>query len=389
MTRETGLKALLLRSVLQIVRRPIYWVGFFAIPLFIFLFVASMMQEGLPQKIPAAIVDLDHTQLSRSITQNLDGMQMVDLAMRPNSFTEARHALQEGKIYGYFLIPRDLQADVASGRPAAITFYTNTTYFVPAALLFKTFKSTAIFTKAGLVMEVLESAGGSPTEIKPLIQPVNIVTRPLGNPELNYAIYLSNSFIPCALQLMILLMTCFSIGSEVKHNTSRRWLGMADGSIWKAMFAKLLPQTVIWIVVALFMEIWLYKFNGYPMNGSWGWLTLSEIMFVLATQSLGVFFYGILPNLRMSLSVSSLIGILSFSIAAFSFPVSSMYSAVGIFSWIVPTRYNFLIYVNEALNGIDIYYSRIWFAAYIVFMLLPFTVMWRIKRVMQRPVYAP
>ena len=102
-----------------------------------------------------------------------------------------------------------------------------------------------------------------------------------------------------------------------------------------------------------------------------------------------MFFFGVFPNLRLSLSISALTGILSFSIAAFSFPVESMYPAIGIFSWILPIRYNFLIYIDQALNGIHIYYSRIWFVAYIVFMVIPFTMLWKIKRSMLRPVYAP
>ncbi|MDE5874445.1 MAG: ABC transporter permease, partial [Muribaculaceae bacterium] len=219
--------------------------------------------------------------------------------------------------------------------------------------------------------------------------PVNISARALHNPGLNYAVYLCNSFIPCVLQLMILLVTCFSLGQEIKYGSSVRLLAMADGSVIKALAAKLLPQTLIWWVIALFMESWLFKINGYPMHGSWFWLTLSELMFVLACQGFALFLFGVLPNLRMSLSVSALLGILSFSIAAFSFPVESMYSAIGIFSWILPTRYNFLIYIDQALNGIDIYYSRIWFVAYIIFMILPFTFIWNIKRNMARPVYAP
>lgn len=343
----------------------------------------------MPQKVPAAMVDKDGSSLSRQVTQNLGGMQLVDLVESCNSFTEARHKMQEGTIFGYFLIPENYQADLLAGRKPVITFYTNMTYYVPASLLFKTFKTTAMYTKAGVAMTVLESVGADSNSVTPLLLPINIDTRAIHNPGLNYAIYLCNSFIPCILQLMIFLVTCYSLGQEIKYGTSPQLLRMAGGSIFKALTAKLLPQTIIWIVVAVFMEAWLYKYNGYPMHGSWFWLTLSEIMFVLACQGFALFIFGILPNLRMSLSVCALTGILSFSIAAFSFPVESMYSAVGIFSWIVPTRYNFLIYIDQALNGIHVYYSRIWFAAYIIFMLLPFTFLWRIKKDMSRPVYAP
>lgn len=383
-----GFRAIFMRSVLQIVRRPMYWAGFFLLPLFLFFFLTDLMEDGLPQRVPAAIVDKDGSALSRQITQSLGSMQMVDLVEDCNSYTQARHDMQSGKVFGFFLIPEDFQADLLAGRKPVITFYTNMTYYVPASLLFKTFKTTATYAKAGVAVSVIDAAGVE-ANASTLLMPVNITSRPLGNPGLNYAIYLCNSFVPAVMQLMIFLVTCFSLGQEIKYGTSRRLLSMADGSVIKALAAKLLPQTLIWIVIAIFMESWLFRWNGYPMHGSWWWLTLSEVMFVLTSQGMGVFFFGLMPNLRLSLSISALLGVLSFSLAAFSFPVESMYPALGIFSWILPTRYNFLIYIDQALNGIPVYYSRIWFVAYIVFMLLPLTMLWNIKRCMKRPVYVP
>lgn len=387
--KPSGLKAVMTVSLLEIVRRPVYWFGFFLLPLFLFLMLANMMEEGLPQKTPAAMVDKDGSSLSRQMTLNIGGMQMVDLRYESNSFTEARHLMQEGKIYGFFLIPENYQADLMAGRNPVITFYTNMTYYVPGSLLFKTFKSSATYSKAAIVSGALESLGATEDQVKPLLQPVDIQCRGLGNPGLNYGIYLGNSFIPCVLQLMIMLITCFSLGQEIKYGMSRRLLRRADGSIVKAVFGKLLPQTAIWTVVAIFMESWLFKYNAYPMNGSWLWITLSEVMFVVATQGFALFIFCLLPNLRLSLSICALTGILSFSIAAFSFPYESMYPAIGILSWILPVRYNFLIYIDQALNGIDIYYSRVWFVAYIVFMLLPLPLLPRLRRCMARPVYVP
>ena len=40
---------------------------------------------------------------------------------------------------------------------------------------------------------------------------------------------------------------------------------MADGSIIRAVFAKLLPQTLLWFVMAIFMEAWLFSAN--VLNG--------------------------------------------------------------------------------------------------------------------------
>lgn len=385
----SGFKQIFKRSVIQLTGRPIYWAAMFVLPLFLMLMLTNMMQSGLPDKVPAAIVDKDGTSLSREITQNLGSLQMVDLVDQSNSYTEARHKMQEGKIFGFFMIPENFEQDLLSGKGPTITFYTNMTYFVPASLLFKTFKTTALYTKAGVIMGVAESVGATEGTVKSLLQPVNVTVRGLGNPEMNYGVYLCNSFIPGVLELMIFLITCFSLGQEVKYGTSRELMRLAHGSVIEALIAKLLPQTIIWWVVAIFMESWLFGWNAYPVYGSWFWLTVSELMFVLACQGLGVFFFCVLPSLRMSLSISALLGILAFSLGCFSFPYESMYGAIGIFSWIYPVRYNFLIYIDQALNGIPIYYSRWWFIAYIGFMLLPLTMIWRLRKVFNKPIYTP
>lgn len=379
----------MLRSVIQMVRRPVMWCAMFLLPMLMFLFFPTIMDDGLPTRIPAAIVDKDGTQLSREITQTLGGMQMIKLTESLNSYTEARHAVQEGRIYGFFMIPENFEADLLAGRKPAITFYTNMTYYVPGSLLYKTFKATAIYTKAGVAVNVVENVGVNPSDFAGLMQPVNIQARGIGNPKLNYGIYLCNSFLPAVLQLMIMLVTVFSLGQEIKYYTSPHLLRMADGSIIRALVGKILPQTVVWWVMVIFMTAWLYRFNHYPMNGSWFWMIVNELLFVLAAQGFAVTVFGLLPNLRLSLSVCALLGIITFSIAAFSFPEQSMYKGLAIFSYLMPVRYNFLIYGNIALNGLPLYYSRIWFCVYFIYIFLPLPFLGRIKKAMLKPVYCP
>lgn len=378
-----------IRSLRQITGRPVYWVAMFVLPLFCVLLLTTLMEEGLPMKVPSAMVDKDGTRLSREMTRNLGAMQLIDLAEECNSYTEARQLVQDGKIYGFFMIPEDFERDLLAGKSPVITFYTNMTFYVPASLSFKTFKTTALMSKAEVMIEVIESAGVDGTTALPLLQPVSFQGRPIGNPGMNYAVYLCNSFMPCMLQLMIMLVTCFSLGQEIKRGRSRQLIEDADGSVIKALFCKLFPETIIWWVMIIFIESWLYCWQGYPMNGSWMWLTLSELMFVPACQGIAVLFFGLLPNLRFSLSISALLGILSFSIAAFSFPEESMYTGISIFSWLMPIRYNFLIYIDQALNGREIFYSRWWYVAYIIYMLLPLLVAGRIKKAFMRQVYVP
>lgn len=384
-----GFKAIFIRGWVQVVRRPLLWIAMLGLPLFLMLFITTMFEGGLPTKVPAVVVDRDGSPLSRQVTQTLGSMQMVDLCETANSFTQARQLMQEGKVYGFFIIPENFQADLLAGRGPELSFYTNMAYFVPGSMLYKTFASTAIYTKAGVVLSVAQSVGANPEMAEPLLQPVNIQVRGIGNPTLNYGIYLGNSFIPAVLQLMIILVTIFTLGQEVKQHTSRQLLRMADGSLLKALTAKLLPQTIIWLCLAFFMLSWLYRFNHYPMHGSWVWMCLSEVLLVLSSQAFGIAVYGLIPNMRFALSVGALLGILAFSLSGFSFPVERMYPALQPFAWMMPSRFNFLIYADQALAGRDIYYSRVWFACYFAFLFLPFLTARKLKRTYLKPVYTP
>lgn len=377
------------RSFRQLASRRIYWLTMVVMPLFCMIFLTDLFREGLPIKAPAVVVDYDRSELSRRMIQSLNGAQMSRITAVYDNIGDARRAMQRGEIYGFYLIPENFQSDLLSVRTPTVSYYTNMAYYVPASLLYKNFTASALYAKADVLSGLLTDVGVDAEEIVPLLQPINIEVRGLSNPWLDYAVYLCNSFVPAIMQLMIFLTTAFAVCQEMKRATSPLWLRLAKGSVIRALSAKLLPQTIGWQIMMLFMLWWFYGRNGFVMNGSWGWMILSEMMFVLACQGFALFVVGVLPNLRLALSVGALVGVLSFSIGAFSFPYESMYGSIGVFSWLVPVRYNFLIYIDQALNGIDVYYSRIFYVAYIVFMLLPLLVIKRLKRELLNPVYVP
>lgn len=385
----SAMKQSLLRGISMLATRKIYLFAMVIVPVGVALLFLSLMNEGLPLRAPAAIVDLDHSSMSRSVTRSLNAGELLDIRYAFDSYDEAMASVRHGETYGFFVIPDGFERDAVAGKHPTLSLYTNMAFFVPGSLSFKGFKTVSVTTAGAVVVTTLTAMGMTPQAASQLVLPVNVQTNAIGNPWLNYNIYLSNSFIPAVLQLMIMLVTIFTIADEIKYGTSRRWLEVARGSIIRATLGKLLPQTIIFFIVGLCADALLFGFNHFPMNGSWTAMVFAMLLLVIASQSFGLFLVSVLPNPRLALSVASLTGILAFSIAAFSFPVESMYGSIGIFSYILPVRYYFLIYINEALNGVDLYYSRYWFAALLVFPLVASTMLWKFKKACLRPVYVP
>lgn len=377
------------RGITRLATRKTYLAAMVVVPILCAWFFGSVLDAGLPTKVPTAVVDLDHSAMSRAMTRSLNAQQLIDVTMKAESYDKAMSALQKGDIYGFYVIPYQFETDALGGKKPTISYITNLTYFVPGTFTYKGFKTIAVSTAAAVVAQVGAEMGVSDDMMSNLVQPVSVNINPINNPWTNYAYYLGPSFTFGVLELMIFLVTIFSITTEIKNYTSRRWLATAGDSIMVALFGKLLPQTVIFTAVGWAIESMMFGWLGYPMNGSPWILYGSMVLFVLASQAFGVFVSSILPNPRLALSVAALLGMLAFSITGFSFPVENMYGAVAIFSYILPVRYMLLIYLNTGLNGFDIYFARMSLIALILFLPVATLFLWNLKRVCRRPVYVP
>ena len=389
MEYQTGLWATIVRELKQLVSRPIYVLCMVGAPLFSCIFLLSLMHEGLPHKIPVAIVDHDHTSTSRNFIQQLGSQESVDVAYKLNSFTEARELMQSGDIFGFLIIPEDFEAKAIAGRQPEISCYTNDAYYIPASLLYKSFKTMSVLASGAVVRQVLLSAGVEESQIMAKLQPIATDMHALGNPWISYSVYLNNSFLPGLLQLMILLVTVFSIGSEMKRATSREWLRTADDSIIIAITGKLIPQTIIFFSMGLLYLSLLYGYLHFPMHNSIWHMIFAMFLLVVASQSFAVIIMCFAPSLRIGLSVGGLVGVLSLSIAGFSFPVPAMYLPFQAISYVLPVRHYFLIYVDQALNGIPLYYSRVHYVALILFAVASTPLLPRLKKALMRQVYVP
>ena len=82
------------------------------------------MDSGLPNDLPAGVVDMDDSSTSRNIVRNLDAFSQTGVVAHYSNVTDARIAMQEGKIYGFFYLPKGLSAEAQSQRQPTISFYT-------------------------------------------------------------------------------------------------------------------------------------------------------------------------------------------------------------------------------------------------------------------------
>ncbi|WP_276965850.1 ABC transporter permease [Bacteroides graminisolvens] len=387
--KYTALYHVAKRECHRLVSRPLYLFCMVIAPLFCYVFFTTLMASGLPTDLPVGAVDLDNSNTSRKLLRNLDAFSQTGIVEQYNSVNEARHAMQQGKIYGFFYIPANLSAEAQSQRQPTLSFYTNNSYLIAGSLLFKDMKMMGELASGSAARSVLYAKGATESQAMAFLQPIVIDTHPLNNPWLNYSVYLCNTLLPGVLMLMIFMITVYSIGVEIKDRTAREWLRTGNNSIYISLVGKLLPHTVIFTIMGIFYNVYLYGYLHFPCNSGIFSMIFATLFLVLASQSLGVVMIGTFPSLRLGLSFASLWGVISFSISGFTFPVMAMHPVLQALSNLFPLRHYFLIYVDQALNGYSMAYSWINYMALLIFMMLPFLVIHRLKKALIYYKYMP
>lgn len=377
------------RECRRMVSRPLYLFCMVIAPLLTYALFTTMMGSGLPTDIPVGVVDQDNTSTSRMVVRNLDAFQQTAVVAHYPDFHAARVALQRGDIYGFFYIPGGTTDKAIGGRRPRVSFYTNNTYLIAGSLLFRDMKTMSELASGAVARETLYAKGYTEAQAMAILQPIIIDTHALNNPWLNYSVYLCNTLLPGVLMLLIFMVTAYSIAVEIKDGTARDLLHSNGDSIYVVLTGKLLPQTIVFFIMAIAYNVYLYGYLHFPCNSGIGPMLLASFLFVLASQAMGIFMVGVFPTLRLSLSFASLWGVISFSISGFTFPVMAMHPMLQALTNLFPLRHYFLIYVDQALNGYAMIYSWRSYVALLLFVLLPFLIIRRLKKALLTYTYIP
>ena len=372
-----------------LLKNRIYGFCMLVFPLLSLLFFTSLMDEGLPEEMPVGVVDLDNTSTSRSIIRRLDGFQSSQVVARYASVAEARHAIQENEIYAFLYIPKGTTEQLLSARRPKISYYYNLASIMSGALLMKDLKTISTLGSAAVGQATMRAKGYTPEQIQTFLQPIRIDLHQIGNPWTNYNAYLTTVFVPGVMMLFMFLISAYSLGMELKFDRGKELLAKADNNIVVAILGKYLPQIMVFLVLIFFYEFYIYYVLHFPHVGGWPMILLLALLQVFGSIGFGIFAFGLMPSLRMSMSVCSLWAVLSFSLAGSAFPVMGMDTPIQALTWLFPLRHYYMLYQITVFNGYPLIDAWFHLVALVGFTLLPWFVVYKIKNAMLTYVYIP
>ena len=280
-------------------------------------------------RVPVAVVDRDHSSLSRQITRFADANPRIEVRLVTSSEREAQEALWRGDIEGYALIPPDLKRDVLRGANAVVSIEANGAYALLNKAVQYGFAEAVGTVSAGIEIRKLQASGQSAAQASASRAPVQLQMVALFNPTEGYGSFVVPAVALLILQQTLLMGAAMLTGTWVEagqHRAgSRTWLG------------RLLALCTLGWASGLFYFGWIFVLHDYPRGGNLPGALALLACYVPAIAALGALIGLWVGNRERALQVLLFTTLPIAFVAGFSWPAEALPAPLQTLRWLLPS----------------------------------------------------
>jgi len=235
------------------------------------------------RRIPIAVVDQDHTELSRNLVQALNADEATEVAVRADTLAEAQAALARREVFAILGIPRDTEKELLKGNRARLPAYVDSAYFLLYNRMLEGILEGSGAVNVDIASRGARAEGSLAHAALTRSSPIELLTEPLFNPTGGYASYVVPAAFILILQQTLLLgvATMGGVTSESGRRQEREGvraiLGQAIAHLCLA-----LPGLALYLIV-------IPRIFGFSTLGGVFDILAMAIPFVLSVSFLAQF----------------------------------------------------------------------------------------------------
>lgn len=280
-------------------------------------------------RVPVAVVDLDHSSLSRQIARFAQASPRLDVRWVGDDVHAAQQALWAGEIEGFAVLPQDLKRHVVRGQAAVVTVEGDGAYALLNKAVLYGFAEAVGTVSAGVEIKKLQAAGQSTRQAAVSRNPVGTQMLPLFNPTEGYGSYVVPAVALLILQQTLLMGAAMLVGTWAEAGAHR-----ASPTQWLGRVAAL--ASVGWLA-GLFYVGWEFTVQDFPRGGNpWGTLLLLAL-YMLAVACLGSLLGLWFADRERSMQVLLYTSLPMAFVSGFSWPSEALPWPLQIVRWLVPS----------------------------------------------------
>lgn len=381
MGMRSQLMAVIRRELCRITQHTAYLLVIVVLPVISLLFFSMLFRKGVPEKLPIAIVDYDHTSLSRQLSTMVGASPKIDIRYQADKLLAAEQLLKSGRVDALLLIPDNFERDILSLTPTNIEAYITGSNILVNGLITEALLTSITTFSTGIQIQTLQAQNIPAAQALNLAMPIRMEKHPLFNPYTNYNYYLAPSFMPMMLLIFTILATIFSYGSELRYATCEEWLNTAGGSFPIAFTGKFLTILLAMSTMLLLMFFIQFYLMNIPFNGNFFTLAIGGMVFIISYICIAVAIVALTADMRLALSLGGGYAVMAFSFSGLTFPLMAMHKGVVLLSYLFPFTYFTDIVIDQVMRGAPTAFSVPKICYMMIFWLLPLLTYGRLQRI--------
>lgn len=332
-------------------RRPVLLMLTTVFPLGLMALLTAIFSAGLPTQLPIGTLDLDGSDTSRGIIRMAAATPEVRIADQAADLGEGRRAILSGRISGLLMLPRNFERDVRAGRRPEVVFFYDNQHMTSGSILSRGV-ANAMAGASGEARVSLRSAQGQPLDLaQGALNSIPVRQNPLFNPSLDYVHFLLAALLPAMLQIFVATTAVYSVGLDLERPNRLRILRRLGGGLWPAMLGKLLPYTLVFMLVLGISDSVLFGVFGLPLKGSPWLLVLAGLLFVMACQFLGALMILLVRDMGRAISMVALIVAPAFGFMGIGFPTIGMNAFASTWGSLIPGTWYLQARIDQTVRG--------------------------------------
>ena len=287
-------------------------------PFIDFIFLGGIYYYGNVQNMPIAIIDKDHSKISRTVSRFFDTSYAFDVKYKLDDVEDFRYLIAKNKIYMGVYIPKDTQKNIKKSLPAEISFYIDGSNYLTANLSEIEGANILGTINAGLKNTMMKKKGIQSKQAKAMMLPIQNDTSKLFNPTYHYGYFLTPGLWISILGQLFLIFGTLTIGRELERKEK------FSNSVFLFILGKLLVYTVISVIYFEILFRVFFPAFQIPFDGNTSGAIILSVLFIISTILLGMLMPAVTGNRLDALKGCLLIGAPAFLLSGYTWPLEQM-----------------------------------------------------------------
>lgn len=281
------------------------------------------------ENIPLVVVDHDHTEQSRKLTQQFTSSHTFQLVAHRSTADEVEPLFRSGHARAALVIPKGFAKALKRGQNAKAQILLDGADNTTASIALGYASSIAL---AASQTELQKSLG----EFQP---PLEARVRLLFNPTAKSSVFLVPGLMVVILVMIAVMITALTVAREYENGSMEQLFATPVGRV-EVILGKLMPYFFIGLVQTLLVLTLGVNLFDVPIHGSLILLFFLSSLFLLAALMQGLFISVVTRNQMVASMVAAITTFLpALLLSGFIFPVENMPTVLQFVAHFMPPRY--------------------------------------------------